>query len=490
MTTPIRLQSVGIQFNKDDLTETISITPSDGFKIVYDIGSGNQKTFKIDKNGVSFIDNTNNFITALARLSAIQEAFQAVELPVVANTLQLNNRIYINNQPIDNSYIEIDANNKIITISDGVSTSATIQPNQINVPSINTDIIGASTGTTINFYNDIDTGANNYIKTDKIVSSQSGQVDFFSTISLNGKNIKAVDNIDLNTINGMSPTTIGLTWSDFDPNNAWSNLPSNQYGLNTYSGNSSFWQVNQFSIIDSNAGYSTYQNPSNFQISDGNNGYNAYLTLYGGAGSNTIALDTAQGNAIIGDVNGNQNKTFLLINDTHKEIDLNCVDLFVNKAGSSNMVITPTYTNLWGGNISYGGGNSWQIANSNVMYVPNDLIAETNGRYDWKMEFAINCWGMNNQDDKARAFYIEILDNASNVAQGFSFNYNIPYTVHKNTSTYSQTSSNSENYEWVDYYNFNNFTSTPLTINLYINGDSNLNCDFKWNLHLTKTNVV
>ncbi len=48
---------------------------------------------------------------------------------------------------------------------------------------------------------------------------------------MNGNNINSVNNIQLNTINGMSPTTIGLTWGDFTGTNAYNNLPNNRYEL-------------------------------------------------------------------------------------------------------------------------------------------------------------------------------------------------------------------------------------------------------------------
>lgn len=379
----------------------------------------------------SISDGTNS--TSFPQLTALSQALASVELPPNATTLQLN---------------------KCLLLTDGTNTM---------------ELCANSGSNTIN---------------------SSNQIDFNNTISLVNNNIKDVNNIDLNTINGMSPTAIGLTWADFDPNNAWSHLPFNQYGLNTYAGNSSFWAVNQFSMNDTTGGYSTYQNPSNFQIVNVNNGFNGYLTLIGGAGSNTIGLDCGGGNNVmIGDCNDANNKTKIIINDTHKEIDLNCVDLFVNKQGSANMVLTPTFTNLLGGGISFGGG-SWQIVASNTMNIPNDLLAETNGMFDWKMEFFINCWNMSNQTDKATALYIEIVDNASNTSVGYSFNLNNPYTTHKNNSTYSNTNNSVENYGWIDYYNFNNFTSSPLTINLWWYNDNGLSCDFRWNLHLSKTNVV
>jgi hypothetical protein len=236
-------------------------------------------------------------------------------------------------------------------------------------------------------------------------------------------------------------------------------------------------------LANNNTGYNVNITPTNITL--GNNGYNAVLETIS---SNTVALDSATGNSIIGDAHGVQNNTSILVNDLHKEIDLNCVDLLTTRLGVGYplSVISPSFTNIYGGSISYGGGTTWQNVATNTFSIPNYFVSETNGLYHWKMEFFINCFGMNQQNDKQRAMYIEIQDSSSHSFYSYSFNQNIPFTKYINDSAYPNQL---ENYGFTDYYDLTGATGTPFTILLWWYGDNALSCDFKWNLHMTKTNV-
>ena len=57
-----------------------------------------------------------------------------------------------------------------------------------------------------------------------------------NNIDMNGQQIINCSNINTTQINGSSITTIGLNWGDFTGNNAFTNLPSNAYSVNNYSG--------------------------------------------------------------------------------------------------------------------------------------------------------------------------------------------------------------------------------------------------------------
>ena len=98
MTTAKKIDINGLQLDKPDDTQSLLLTPNDGLEIRYDLLTANPKTFKINKNGVNFTDNTNNFTTAPSRLASVQQAFQAVELPPNATTLEVNYKINFDDQ--------------------------------------------------------------------------------------------------------------------------------------------------------------------------------------------------------------------------------------------------------------------------------------------------------------------------------------------------------------------------------------------------------
>lgn len=67
-----------------------------GIELKYDLGTANPKTFKLNRNGINFTDNTTNNTTGLDRLAVIQQAFSAVQLPPNSNTLKVNNTLELN----------------------------------------------------------------------------------------------------------------------------------------------------------------------------------------------------------------------------------------------------------------------------------------------------------------------------------------------------------------------------------------------------------
>ena len=118
MTTAKKIDINGLQLDKPDNTQSLLLTPNDGLEIRYDLLTANPKTFKINSGGVNFVDNTNNFTTELSRLSAVQLAFSAVELPPNPTTLKLNDTLLLDNGTINTTYNvgNIDATNSGLNI--------------------------------------------------------------------------------------------------------------------------------------------------------------------------------------------------------------------------------------------------------------------------------------------------------------------------------------------------------------------------------------
>lgn len=116
MTTPSKIQNNGFQLEKIDDTEIIQLTPNNGLTIQYDLLTSNPKTFKISSSGINFNDNTNNYISGLERIAAVQQAFSAVELPLLSTNLKVNKTLELNNG-VDNALLTINASGNTELIS-------------------------------------------------------------------------------------------------------------------------------------------------------------------------------------------------------------------------------------------------------------------------------------------------------------------------------------------------------------------------------------
>jgi hypothetical protein len=179
---------------------------------------------------------------------------------------------------------------------------------------------------------------------------------------------------------------------------------------------------------------------------------------------------------------------YISLNGTN--IALNGTNITSDLGGGGNYILPCQLTNKYTGGYAYTNAGSWEMVRSYDMYIPIPQL--TSGYTTWKMDFAINCWNMTNQDDKAYAMYIEIRDvnGGGSDYQGFLFNQTTPYTTHKNSSSYGATTSQIENYCYTDYIDLTGAYGSPLEIRLWRYADNTMTCDFSWLLTLSKTNIV
>jgi hypothetical protein len=87
-------------YENDTFVETFTETKScaigkDGIRINYDLDTISPKYFEMTKDGVVFQETGTTYTTGLGRLCAVQQAFQAVELPPNATTLKIDNTILL-----------------------------------------------------------------------------------------------------------------------------------------------------------------------------------------------------------------------------------------------------------------------------------------------------------------------------------------------------------------------------------------------------------
>jgi len=69
------------------------VASNEGLTLNYDLLTATPKQFKIDPTGAHWFDGTTTYDTTLEELSALQQTFQAVELPPNATTLKVVNKV-------------------------------------------------------------------------------------------------------------------------------------------------------------------------------------------------------------------------------------------------------------------------------------------------------------------------------------------------------------------------------------------------------------
>jgi hypothetical protein len=442
-----------------------------GFVLDYDLGSV-AKSFKINSEGLNWTDGINTFNTSLDKLCALEIKLPALQIPPNSTTMKLNNTLLLDNggtdvTTADNSHLNLTGNVSNTDEYVNITKGQIYMENQLGGGGNNTLIsIDCKDGTghplmQTTLYENSTIIRDDYIK----IGNKS-----YNT-SINSGDLYC-NNVNLNTINGMTPTTIGLTWGDFTGMNAYNNLPSNQYKL------------------DNSTGSTTTMVANGLQIDNLNSGYYGILSIIG---TDTFAMDSRNGVGALGDVNNNSNHTNLIVNDPNRVIAVNAVDILNNYGGGNYYTLPILFTNKTSSNYNYSNTGNWEKVFSNTINIPVEQLNLTNGLTTWKMDFAINCWNMSNQSDKGYAMYIEIRDGSGSGTdyQGFLFNQNTPYTTWKNPSTYSSaTVSSCENYVYTDYYDLSGAYGSPLDIRLWRYADNPCSCDFAWLFTLSKNNLV
>ena len=315
-----------------------------------------------------------------------------------------------------------------------------------------------------------------------------------SNMNADSFDINNVSNIQLLTINGMSPTTIGLTWADFNSTNAWNNLPSNTYSLDNGSGLTAILGANDLTFSNTTTNNTSILNTTSLQfntpstspkieVSGGNftidsnnsnlelNSNNSInLTALGNSGGYDIYLNASNGRTAIS--SGNDIiiacSNTLNINSNNSSVNLNTVDLANSggvKLNTYHMGIT--FFNKWNGNFSYNTSNNWEIINpTQSISFPTQFLSGT-----WAVQFSINCWNVGSgPSDKELAMYFDFLDGANIQYTGFTYRQQTPFANWFNPSQYFNTAQQPLSITYTDYFDF---TGAVNNLELRINWHGN-----------------
>jgi hypothetical protein len=196
---------------------------------------------------------------------------------------------------------------------------------------------------------------------------------------------------------------------------------------------------------------------------------------------------------------------YLTSNQTNLALTASSGDITTNVNGVGNILLDAPNINSFsyampicfdvrdGGSISYGGGQTLTLVYQTNVNFPPEFFTETpTSGYTsttWRIDFTLHTWnagGQHNSSDKARAHYIDFIDQSTNLYTPFIFDATTPFCYHNVDSTWTAGGSNSEfiPFSWTDYVDFNGLVSTgagnlPLKLNLYMGSNNQKHFTFK-----------
>jgi len=465
-------------YRNSDKTRTITLDNSNNQLII--TNTNIPKTIIINSEEFSNGVQTLPYTQMYSKINAVEAC---VYPPTSSNILTVNNQLNVTNgtqtATINNNSINLSstASPTPLSILLQADTTALIKP-QFVITDNTTYASGIEIGDDLNgvFSANFVTGDVAYFEPNKFTLRNNP----VATSATTDSEITS-SNITIQDLNGAGTRSWVSNAESLSINDGVSSTSYIIAGSATFTatGSGQYTQLTTTSLTFNNVAVSPFINI---------NGSNQLTIESNGAPG--VVVNTAGGNFLAGDVNDVSNKTKLILNDTHKEIDLNAVDILSNGGSGSSYIMPIQFTNKFNNSYDYNSAGSWQMVRDNNMNLPNELLTLTGGYNVWKMDFAINCYNMTTQSDKAYAMYIIFLDNVGTPFQTWAFNNSTPYTTYKNSSSYGNTSSQIENFVYTDYVDFTGASGGPITIQLWRYGDNTCQTDFNWLLTLSKTNLV
>lgn len=506
------------------------------------------------------IGNSASITASLSSvLTQLDQALQALEPAPNATTVQFNNAVFIQDPTVLTQSATLEKNR--LDINDGTYTS-TYQPSILQMtdnggtyldhsitfqmasnPQGNLHSAGSGNGDNREVYFKTDDTGHPLLQATLYETSTIIRDDYIKignksyNPSINSGDLYC-NNVSLNTINGLTPTTIGLTWADFTGLQASANLPQNSgYSLDSGTGTSSYLNAGYCHLNDSNNNREVYLGANGLQTTNTSSGEQSSITptsISFSATANPTVISNSGGfdltvqssnqlllvssdiasitagssfNVIAGDaVNITANNDYVSIqaddNITLYSAGLGDINLNAPNINSYGYAMPICFTRERNDSFTYNlGGQQMEFVYQTQIAIPYQFFTEQpQGNYTstkWKIDFALNCYSNTNTGDKGLALYFDFQDITSTFTfTPNTYNGNYPYAVYQQTASYGGGSGAPyQNFNWTDWCDFGALqgqTSSvlPLTMRLYFAGDSGFSCNFYMAITLTRTNMI
>jgi len=429
----------------------------DGMLIEYDINS-TQKSFEIGQNGFDWTDGTNTYTTTLERISLVQTALSSVELPPNGTTLKINNTLQLNAGSVENA--DLTQNGLTYTDTIGATSSAT----WANIiagtpyPDLNAVLLSGN-----NAFGQSITGVNNV----DLVSINStsyppptptlGDVMTINNVASTNLNMDNWDIQNVNSINGLTPTTLGLTWGDFTASNVFSNLPNQAYQV--------------FSSPST-----TSQNASSF--TNFNSSSNEISTLFSNSvqfTENNSGTTTTYATNSIQSTNGTD-FTITAGSSANTALRLNCSSLIINGVAYAPAPPPPLrwgyYQNLGQSFIATSGG----FTNVGIGSSPIQYLSGMTAYNSYTIAIQFNCW--TDYNDNTSSCYISY----NNINGSFTGLYDSGNPCPNTTAVGVFPYGSCTQFTIQDTIIFQAGSSGELALELYFGTSAGFSGNYKWSL--------
>jgi hypothetical protein len=240
----------------------------------------------------------------------------------------------------------------------------------------------------------------------------------------------------LNTINGLSPTTIGLNWADFTGANASANLPSQQYQVFSFPYTTNQTN-NYFSSFDANANDISYLYPNQLIFTD------------------SSSLSTTYTSNSIQSTNGTD-FTITAGSGASQVLNLNCSSLIINGTPYTTPAIRPVFYASSSNSFSVSSG-SW--ANQGAIWTFS--LPLPNQAYEMSVNFSVYTDSFENTGAMYPNFY-----NSASTYPPQTYSASRPVAQIGNNSVFN--TSGTSQFVFNDWVSFTSDSSSQLIMEFYL----------------------
>ena len=276
------------------------------------------------------------------------------------------------------------------------------------------------------------------------VNNQANQ-----NINMNFYDILQCNNINTSLINGLSPTTIGLTWGDFTGTNAYSNLPNQRFQVDS-GGNNTNQYYDRFAVFNSATPCYTTINSAGMELLDVNS---ATTTYYG---SNNISSNNATAFTITAGTSSSQ------------PLNLNCSQLNIN-----SVPYTPLRPLLW-----TNGSGAFMIGAGSFQLISTLLTLNLVSNQPYIMSYSLSIYCDTHM--LSSAMYPQFY-NANGLVSGTTWDGTHPVASTGDNSTFSGGTSQFLVNDWVS---FTADSNGQLLLDFYMGASSSWNGNYYWSFNM------
>ena len=447
---PSKIDRQGISVISANGNESYAITASNDVGVVI--------RNNILTTPITTLMNVNGFTTGADNVSFtniydLKKATPALRLPATNDILVVNNTL------------EANDNNTTKTRIANMSAVASVNP-QLTLKADTGGAVWEEADLTQNGLTYIDATGSSSTATWSSIIAGGGSIGLggvltnsnnagANSINMNNNDINNLNNVNLSTINGLPPTTIGLNWGSFTGGSAFANLPTNAYVVQ----NGSDYTSQQYNLL---------------QV------YNSSVPNYANYTANEIDLVDVNSSTTTSYSSNNiniQNGTaFTITQQSGQNINLNCGQLVINGTPYSPPTPPPLRWGYYQNSGQSFSASSGTYTNVGVGSSPIQYLSGMTPSGSYTIAIQFNCWV--DSADTTSSCYI----NYNNINGSFTGLYDTGTPCPNTTAVGVYPYGSSTQFTIQDTLIFTAGSGGELALDLYFGTNAGFSGYYKWSL--------